>query len=212
MCAQYGRHYWAADGTDDDDDRRQGGWKWAAFMMFVAFGIDSKSDLDRFPSDFGSILEHGIPDRFIRVTQHHHPPTMKKKWKWIFLLPTPSSAFLTTLVLPSQQQLPRLYHMTETTTATTNRVVVVCNNNIRSSSSSSTCTGVDNDDDGIPSTPPTNVKRTRNKSKRLYSFHEARRIARGHGFDTYQEFMEYSCPGAYQIPKDAHVVWNAVSK
>jgi hypothetical protein len=45
------------------------------------------------------------------------------------------------------------------------------------------------------------------KSRRLYSFEEARRIARGHGFDSKEEFLEYTCPGAYQIPKDADVVW-----
>lgn len=45
------------------------------------------------------------------------------------------------------------------------------------------------------------------KSRRLYSFEEARRIARGHGFDSKEEFLEYTCPGAYQIPKDADIVW-----
>eukprot|EP00804_Cyclotella_cryptica_P014609 CCRYP_012655-RB/>CCRYP_012655-RB protein AED:0.03 eAED:0.03 QI:227/1/1/1/0.5/0.33/3/572/193 len=45
------------------------------------------------------------------------------------------------------------------------------------------------------------------KSRRLYTFDEARTIARGHGFDSKQEFLEYTCPGAYQIPKDADVVW-----
>jgi hypothetical protein len=45
------------------------------------------------------------------------------------------------------------------------------------------------------------------KSRRLYTFDEARKVARGHGFDSKQEFLEYTCPGAYQIPKDADVVW-----
>ncbi|KAL7527219.1 hypothetical protein ACHAXR_001855 [Thalassiosira sp. AJA248-18] len=45
------------------------------------------------------------------------------------------------------------------------------------------------------------------KSRRLFSYDEARRIARGHGFDSMEEFLEYSCPGAYQIPKDADIVW-----
>ncbi|KAL7529140.1 hypothetical protein ACHAWF_002858 [Thalassiosira exigua] len=45
------------------------------------------------------------------------------------------------------------------------------------------------------------------KSRRLFSFDEARRIARGHGFDSREEFLEYTCPGAYQIPKDADIVW-----
>jgi hypothetical protein len=48
---------------------------------------------------------------------------------------------------------------------------------------------------------------TTSRSRRLYTFNEARKIARGHGFDSRQEFLEYACPGAYQIPKDADVVW-----
>lgn len=48
------------------------------------------------------------------------------------------------------------------------------------------------------------------KSRRLFSFNEARRIARGHGFDSKEEFLEYTCPGAYQIPKDADIVWKEV--
>ncbi len=48
---------------------------------------------------------------------------------------------------------------------------------------------------------------SKSKSRRLYSFEEARRIARGHGFGSKEEFQEYMCPGAYQIPKDADVVW-----
>ncbi|KAL7490878.1 hypothetical protein ACHAWT_000389 [Skeletonema menzelii] len=48
----------------------------------------------------------------------------------------------------------------------------------------------------------------KSKSRRLYSFEEARRIARGHGFDSKEEFLDYMCPGAYQIPKDADVVWS----
>lgn len=51
----------------------------------------------------------------------------------------------------------------------------------------------------------TNVKKS--SSRRLFSFHEARKIARGHGFDSHEEFNDYSCPGAYQIPKDANIVW-----
>jgi hypothetical protein len=53
----------------------------------------------------------------------------------------------------------------------------------------------------------TNSNGSTSKSKRLYSFEEARRIARGHGFDSKEEFLDYMCPGAYQIPKDADVVW-----
>ena len=53
-------------------------------------------------------------------------------------------------------------------------------------------------------------KKSSTKSRRLFSFEEARRIARGHGFDSKEEFLEYTCPGAYQIPKDADVVWKEV--
>ena len=49
------------------------------------------------------------------------------------------------------------------------------------------------------------------KSRRLYSFEEARKIARGHGFDSKEEFIEYECAGAYQLPKDADKVWKNVS-
>lgn len=45
------------------------------------------------------------------------------------------------------------------------------------------------------------------KSK-LYPFQEARKIARGHGFSNKEEFIEYSCPGAYQLPKNPEEVWS----
>ena len=51
-------------------------------------------------------------------------------------------------------------------------------------------------------------KTSSKKSRRLYNFEEARKIARGHGFTSKQEFLEYDCPGAYQNPKDADVVWS----
>jgi hypothetical protein len=51
---------------------------------------------------------------------------------------------------------------------------------------------------------PRSIQRRR---KKLYSFEEARRIARGHGFANRQEFLEYECPGAYQLPKDPDDVW-----
>ena len=50
-------------------------------------------------------------------------------------------------------------------------------------------------------------KSSKSKSRRLYSFKEARKIARGHGFSSRLEFIEYDCAGAYQLPKDADVVW-----
>jgi hypothetical protein len=45
------------------------------------------------------------------------------------------------------------------------------------------------------------------KKAALYPFREARKIARGHGFDSKEEFLEYSCPGAYQVPKNPDEVW-----
>jgi hypothetical protein len=43
---------------------------------------------------------------------------------------------------------------------------------------------------------------------RLFPFEEARKIARGHGFSSKEEFVAYSCPGAYQLPKDPDRVWS----
>ncbi|CAB9501257.1 expressed unknown protein [Seminavis robusta] len=48
---------------------------------------------------------------------------------------------------------------------------------------------------------------SKKKGKRIYSFLDARRIARGHGFASKEEFLEYCCPGAYQLPKNPDVVW-----
>ena len=69
------------------------------------------------------------------------------------------------------------------------------------------------------------------KRKVLYSFTEARNMARSMGLSSREEWDEYSCPGAYQastldqsrrakhhisrlpcarqLPKDPHVVWEA---
>lgn len=46
------------------------------------------------------------------------------------------------------------------------------------------------------------------KKRALYSFDEARKIARGHGFSSLQEFLDYDCAGAYQVPKNANEVWS----
>ena len=32
-------------------------------------------------------------------------------------------------------------------------------------------------------------------------------MARSHGFSSRQEFLDYDCPGAYQLPKNPHEVW-----
>lgn len=42
----------------------------------------------------------------------------------------------------------------------------------------------------------------------MYPFFEARKIARGHGFGSRQEFLDYDCPGAYQLPKNPNEVWS----
>mmetsp|Transcript_31184 Transcript_31184/g.45434 ORF Transcript_31184/g.45434 Transcript_31184/m.45434 type:complete len:144 (+) Transcript_31184:503-934(+) len=52
-----------------------------------------------------------------------------------------------------------------------------------------------------------NSSLTSGRRRKMYSFEEARRIARGHGFQSVQEFIDYDCAGAYQLPKDADVVW-----
>ena len=45
------------------------------------------------------------------------------------------------------------------------------------------------------------------KARAIYSFTDARRIARNYQFDSRDEFMDYSCPGAYQLPKNPEIVW-----
>lgn len=54
--------------------------------------------------------------------------------------------------------------------------------------------------------PKTSVSSAK-KNPRLYPFEEARKIARGHGFESKQEFLDYDCAGAYQLPKKADEVW-----
>ncbi len=48
--------------------------------------------------------------------------------------------------------------------------------------------------------------------KKIYSFQEARRIARGHGFESEEEFLEYECPGAYGLPKNVREIYMATSE
>ncbi|EJK73706.1 hypothetical protein THAOC_04654 [Thalassiosira oceanica] len=60
--------------------------------------------------------------------------------------------------------------------------------------------------DGADATPAPRAG-GRPARRKLYSYEEARRIARGHGFQSREEFVEYECAGAYQLPKDADVVW-----
>jgi hypothetical protein len=57
--------------------------------------------------------------------------------------------------------------------------------------------------------PSSGTSMARTKNKRLYSFTESRRIARGHGFSNKQEFLDYECAGAYQLPKNADEIWQA---
>ena len=54
---------------------------------------------------------------------------------------------------------------------------------------------------------PSGIGVTNKKSRKIYPFQEARRLARGHGFATKEEFIEYECAGAYQLPKNADEVW-----
>jgi len=48
---------------------------------------------------------------------------------------------------------------------------------------------------------------TQKKKVPLYSFDEARKMARNHGFESQQEFLSYECPGAYQVPKNPHELY-----
>jgi hypothetical protein len=43
--------------------------------------------------------------------------------------------------------------------------------------------------------------------KAIYSFTDARRMARNYQFNTKDEFLDYACPGAYQLPKNPDQVW-----
>jgi hypothetical protein len=54
---------------------------------------------------------------------------------------------------------------------------------------------------------PGNTSMSPRKNKNIYSFTESRRLARGHGFSSKQEFLDYDCAGAYQLPKNAEVIW-----
>jgi hypothetical protein len=57
--------------------------------------------------------------------------------------------------------------------------------------------------------PPTALLKMGKKeaTSSIYSFQEARRIARGHGFDSQDEYIDYSCPGAYQLPKNPQEIF-----
>lgn len=41
-----------------------------------------------------------------------------------------------------------------------------------------------------------------------YTFREARRITRKHGFHTAEEFLQYECPGAYGVQKNVLDIYN----
>lgn len=46
------------------------------------------------------------------------------------------------------------------------------------------------------------------KAKKIYTFDEARRIARSHGFKTQAEFLEYDCAGSYKVPKNVNQLYS----
>lgn len=52
-----------------------------------------------------------------------------------------------------------------------------------------------------------NNNKTTKRSKAIYSFTDARRMARNYQFSTREEFLDYACPGAYQLPKNPDEVW-----
>eukprot|EP00536_Pseudo-nitzschia_multiseries_P015747 jgi/Psemu1/312404/fgenesh1_kg.943_\ len=83
-------------------------------------------------------------------------------------------------------------------------LLAVSSSPMSSESTEKKCAGGDDNDNDNDN----NATEKRNRRKRsLYSFSEARKIARGHGFSDREEFLEYDCPGAYQLPKNADEVW-----
>ena len=50
-------------------------------------------------------------------------------------------------------------------------------------------------------TPPP-PQSSQSSRKRMYTFSQARNMVRSHGFSSKQEFLDYDCPGAYQVPKN----------
>ena len=54
----------------------------------------------------------------------------------------------------------------------------------------------------------TSISTARRKIK-LYSFNEARKIARSYGFKTQEEFVEYECAGVYHLPKNVNELYQA---
>jgi hypothetical protein len=65
----------------------------------------------------------------------------------------------------------------------------------------------DNDDDQKKIMNKEKKKKKNLKKRSMYSYSEARKIARGHGFDSMIEFLDYDCAGAYQLPKNPNEVW-----
>lgn len=45
------------------------------------------------------------------------------------------------------------------------------------------------------------------RHRSLYTFDQARRMARSYGFCSRQEFIDYDCPGAYALPKNPDQIW-----
>ncbi|KAL7568833.1 hypothetical protein ACA910_007246 [Epithemia clementina (nom. ined.)] len=44
--------------------------------------------------------------------------------------------------------------------------------------------------------------------KCIYTFQEARKMARSYGLASATEFLEYECPGAYRLPRNPDEVWS----
>mmetsp|Transcript_13431 Transcript_13431/g.20392 ORF Transcript_13431/g.20392 Transcript_13431/m.20392 type:complete len:186 (-) Transcript_13431:303-860(-) len=55
-------------------------------------------------------------------------------------------------------------------------------------------------------------KQQRRRQKRIYSFEEARKIARSHGFTSEAEFKDYECAGSYQLPKNVDEIYTQTNE
>lgn len=53
------------------------------------------------------------------------------------------------------------------------------------------------------------TKKKIQKARSLYSFSQARCMARSYGFASREEFVEYECAGSYKLPRNPHEVWTS---
>ncbi len=58
-------------------------------------------------------------------------------------------------------------------------------------------------------TKNTTTHQTKAGRRKLYTFSEARKIARSYGFHSQDEFVEYECAGSYQLPKNVDEIYES---